>query len=109
MGTDVDDVGAICIANAMQDLGEVDILAIVHDTGFKPGVGAISSINNWYGHDDIPLWAYKGIFGEGKKGSLKYAIQNKYAEDLIENISGSIKDYDDVPTAVEVLRKTLAA
>ena len=65
MGFDVDDVGSICIANALQDLGEVDILAIVHDTGFKLGVGAISSINNWYGHDDIPLGAYKGIFADG--------------------------------------------
>jgi hypothetical protein len=69
MGMDVDDVGSICIANALQDLGEAEILAIVHDTGFRLGVGPISSINNWYGHD-IPLGAYKGIFGDGHSDGI---------------------------------------
>ena len=76
MGFDVDDVGSVCVAHALQDLGETEILAIVHDTGFKLGVGAISSLNNWYGHDDIPLGAYKGVFATNQKA---YNIQNKYA------------------------------
>ena len=63
MGFDVDDVGSVCMANALHDLGEVDILAIVHDTGFSKGVGAISSINNYYGHD-FTIGAYKGPFGD---------------------------------------------
>lgn len=82
MGMDVDDVGSICIANALQDLGEAEILAIVHNTGFKLGVGPISSINNWYGHDDIPLGAYKGVFGDGHSKGIQgnsTAIQNRYA------------------------------
>ena len=62
MGYDVDDVGAVCIANMLQDRGEAKILAIVHNTGFDLGVGAISSINHYYGHDDIPIGAYKGPF-----------------------------------------------
>ena len=70
IGFDVDDVGSICIANALQDLGEAEILAVVHDTGFKHGVGAISSINNWYGHDDIPIGAYKGVFGDGHSDGI---------------------------------------
>ena len=87
-------------------------MAIVHDTGFKRGVGAISSINNWYGNDDIPLGAYKGIFGDGHSDGVQgnsTAEQNRYAQDLISKMPGSTKDYDDVPSAVELLRKTLAA
>lgn len=87
-------------------------MAIVHDTGFKHGVGPISSINNWYGNDDIPLGAYKGVFGDGHSDGVEGNStdeQNRYAHDLIKHMPGSIKDYDDVPMAVEVLRKTLAA
>ena len=53
MGFDVDDVGAVCVANALMDNNETDIILIVHDTGFRLGVGAISSINHYYNRDDI--------------------------------------------------------
>ncbi len=32
MGFDVDDVGAVCLAHALEDAGKAKILAIVHDT-----------------------------------------------------------------------------
>jgi len=61
MGYDVDDVGAVCIAHALQDAGEANILGIVHDTGFEKGIGAVSVLNTFYGHD-IQLGAYNGVF-----------------------------------------------
>ena len=69
MGFDVDDVGAVCMANELMILGEADILAIVHDTGYKKGIGGVSAINHYYGHDSIPLGAYKGPFGEADDGT----------------------------------------
>lgn len=33
MSTDCDDVGATCIAHAMMDRGEVELIAVVHNTG----------------------------------------------------------------------------
>ena len=64
MGFDVDDVGALCVAHALADNNETDILLVVHDTGFRLGAGAISSINHFYGRDEIPIGAYKGAFGK---------------------------------------------
>jgi len=64
MGFDVDDVGSVCLGNALMDLGEADILAVVHDTGYYYGIGAVSVINHYYGHDKIALGAYKGQFGK---------------------------------------------
>ena len=52
MSTDCDDVGAVCMANALMDAGEVDLLAVVHNTGLEQGVGAVSAINAWYGRED---------------------------------------------------------
>ena len=37
MSTDCDDVGALCMAHALADLGECEILAVVHDTGALHG------------------------------------------------------------------------
>ena len=33
-GFDVDDIGAITVANALEDLGEVEIIAISHTNGY---------------------------------------------------------------------------
>ena len=63
MSIDVDDVGALCVAHALADLGEVDIRAIVHDTGYSAGVGAVAILNEYYGRPDIRLGAYRGRVG----------------------------------------------
>jgi inosine-uridine nucleoside N-ribohydrolase len=53
MGYDVDDVGAVCIANALVASQEADILAILHNVGYEKGIGGVSVINHYYGHDHI--------------------------------------------------------
>ena len=68
LGFDVDDFGAVCIANELMIRGEANILAIVHNTGYKLGIAGVSSINHYYGHDFIPLGAYKGEFGKYDDG-----------------------------------------
>ena len=60
MAFDVDDVGAVCAANALMDRGEADIIAIVHNTGYPKGIAAVAALNKWYGREDIPLGAFKG-------------------------------------------------
>ena len=38
MSVDVDDVGALCLAHALQDRNEAEILAVTHNTGLEQGV-----------------------------------------------------------------------
>ena len=54
MSTDVDDVGALCIAHELQTRGEATIAAVVHNAHLPSGVGAVSSINAYFGRADIP-------------------------------------------------------
>lgn len=68
MSTDCDDVGALCITHAMMNAGEVDLVAVVHNSGLPQGIGAVSVINHYYGRDDIPLGAYKGDFDSDLPG-----------------------------------------
>eukprot|EP00966_Prymnesium_polylepis_P075329 1747203-Prymnesium_polylepis.1 len=61
------------MAHTLADQGEANILAIVHDTGFEQGIGAVSVINAYYGRDDIPLGVYRGPVGS----PAGYAIRNR--------------------------------
>ena len=48
---DVDDVGALCIAHALHDLGEARLLAVITDTGYPAAAGAASVLSRYYAHD----------------------------------------------------------
>ena len=100
MSSDCDDVGATCMAHALMTKGEAEIVAIVHNTGLDTGVGAISTINTWYGRPDIPVGAYKGQFNAGNRGS--------YVDDLVKRFPSKIKNASQVPDALSVYRKALA-
>merc|ERR1719356_1526890 len=57
---DVDDVGAVCLANALEDNDEAKLLAVVVNTSPTHGVGVVSVLNHFYGRDSVPIGAYKG-------------------------------------------------
>lgn len=102
MGFDVDDVVAVSVANSLKAQGKADILAIVHDTGCEKGVGGISAINHWYGHDDILIGAWKGEFGKG------CANQDQYLSKVIESMPGPVTNYNQVMSGTDAYRKALA-
>ena len=60
MSIDVDDVGALCLAHALHDLGEAELLAVTLDTGNAHGIAAISAINHYFRHDSVAIGAYRG-------------------------------------------------
>ena len=109
MSIDTDDAGALCIANALHDLGEAELLAVTLDTGNAYGVAAISAINQYYGHGEIPIGAYRGDIGayehtpEGNDWTNRG--QGWYTADLARNVS---QDTRHAPDAIDVLRTTLA-
>ena len=88
MDFNVDDVGALCLAHALQDLGETELLAVVHNAGYPTAIGAVSVINHFYNRDDIPLGAFKGEFG-------RY-VGSGYVDDLVQNWPAPVKHYDQV-------------
>jgi len=97
----------VCIANALEDLGEARILAIVHNTSFDKGIGAVSTLMHHYNRDNVTLGAYKGPFGRNPQ-HLKFT-QDRYVSDLTNNYPSPVKNYTQVPTALEVYRSVLNA
>ena len=111
MGFDVDDVGAVCLANALQHENKTEVLAIVHDTGCALGIGGVSAINHFYGHDHILLGAFKGKFGSDCNTHFKGALgQNQYLSKLTDNsvFAGPVTRSTQVPNATETYRKALS-
>merc|ERR1712046_406152 len=74
----------VCLGNALMMQGKADILAVVHDTGCKLGIGGVSAINNFYGHNDIVLGAWKGQFGSDcNQHYAGTSGQNQYLSTII--------------------------
>ena len=104
-GFDVDDIGAITVANALEDLGEVEIIAISHTNGYTKGIGAVSTIMNFYGRNDVPLGAYKGPWA--RNATYGNNTADKYISDLTNNWPSPIKNSTEVLTSVQTYRKAL--
>ena len=96
---DVDDVVAICLAHALADRGEANILAIVHDAGIPEGIGAVSVLNHFYGRDDILLGAYKGEYGKDGNGNW---VRGHYVDHLVNNWDSPIRDSSQVSRVMKL-------
>ena len=81
------------MAHVLQNRGETEIKAIVHNAGIPEGIGAVSVLNHYYGRDDILLGAYKGEFGKDNSGNW---VRGSYVDDLVNNWDSPIKDSSQV-------------
>ena len=99
---DVDDVAAVCIGNALADNGEVELLATVVNTRPPKCPGVVSVLNSWYGREDVPIGSYKGA-------DLPEGEHLGYVDDLPDNFASPVKNASQVPSAVDVYRRVLAA
>lgn len=110
MGFDVDDVGAVCLANSLHVAGLAKVLAVVHNTGCTLGIGGVSAINHFYGNEDIILGAWKGHYGNNCDEHYEGTFgQNQYLATVIAKTGGPIKNASMVMTGTEAYRKALAA
>jgi inosine-uridine nucleoside N-ribohydrolase len=104
MANDCDDVGAIAVAHALADKGEVEILAMLTNRKdpSNASAGAIMSINQFYGRPDIPI-------GTAKYGGLGKPAPSPYAT-IIKNMYAKTAPNDDqMPDAISIYRKILAS
>ena len=94
LGFDVDDVGAIAVANYLADRGECEIIAIAHNTAFYEGIGGVDTIVNWYGrHGALELGAYTGPWGSA-------GGQDRYTTAIEADWPAPVRNYNDTQSAV---------
>jgi len=102
---DLDDVCAVCIANALHDRGEAELLAVVVNTTPLHCPGVISAINHHFGHDDIPIGSYKG---RDLPGLGIPADQLAYVDAIATRWPAPFHNATQVPDSIEVYRSVLA-
>eukprot|EP00948_MAST-09A_sp_MAST-9A-sp1_P002343 g2343.t1 len=109
LGFDVDDVAAVCLANELHLQSRVNLKGVLHNTGCHLGIGGVSSINHFYGNDNVSLGAYQGNFGSDCYTHFNGAFgQNQYLSKLIADVPGPITDASQVPSPVTVYREILS-
>lgn len=102
MGPDYDDVGAIAMLHAFADSGYIKILATVASTKYE-GVAAVFNVFNTYFKRSETLIAVP----KGKAVELK--DQQHWTDTLLSKHPHRIQKNDEVPDAVDLYRKVLAA
>ncbi|KLU01186.1 Inosine-uridine preferring nucleoside hydrolase [Rhodopirellula islandica] len=101
---DCDDVLALAMLHAMQDRGECELKAVTISKVNPLAAPFVDAINTFYGRGDLPIGATR----EAQRRESRYlklcktrdGDRFRYPHDLLSS--------DDAPTAVDVLRQTLA-
>jgi len=102
MGPDYDDVGAIAMLHAFADSGYIKILATVASTKYE-GVAAVFNVLNTY-------FKRPGVLiGVPKSKALELKDSQHWSDTLLLNYPHKIKKNDEVLSAIEVYRKSLAS
>ena len=121
MSIDTDDVGALCVAHALEDLGEARLLAVTHGTGLREALPAISAINRFYGREnDVPIGISSTEIGSpaatpaGRYGDeISWTNQGRgwYASTIARSFPSIYRAEPKraAPSALRVLRTVLAA
>lgn len=103
IGPDYDDVGAITLLHALANRGEAHILATLASNKYEGIAAVIDVFNTYFGRPDIPIGVPKSASGVNLKDS------QHWTDSLLAKYPHKIKYNNEVPDAVEVYRKVLAA
>jgi len=102
MGPDYDDVGAITLLHAFADSGYVKILATIASTKYE-GVGAVFNVlNTYFNRPDI-------LIGVPKGKALELKDNQHWTDTLLRNYPHKIKKNEEVLSAIEIYRRSLAS
>ncbi len=102
MGPDYDDVGAIALLHAFADSGYINILATVASTKYE-GVAAVFDVLNTY-------FRRPGLLvGVPKSKALELKDSQHWTDTLLLKYPHKIKKNDEVLSAIEVYRRSLAS
>ncbi len=103
IGPDYDDVGAVAVLHALADKGEAKPLTIIASNKNKLVVSTINILNIYFGRPDLPIGAPKAA------EAPDHGAPQKWPELLVSKYPHTIRSTDEVPDAVTLYRKILAA
>jgi len=102
MGPDYDDVGAITLLHAFSDSGYINILATVASTKYEGVAAVFNVLNTYFNRPGL-------LIGIPKGKALELKDNQHWTDTLLLKYPHKIKKNEEVLSATEVYRKTLAS
>ena len=102
MGPDYDDVGAITLLHAFADSGYIDILGTIASTKYEGVAAVFNVLNTYFKRPDL-------LIGVPKGKALELKDSQHWTDTILLNYPHKIKRNEEVLSAVDVYRKTLAS
>lgn len=102
MGPDYDDVGAIALLHALADSGQVKIMATIASTKYEGVAGVFNVLNTYFKRPGIPIGVLRGL-------AITDRDRQHWSDSLLSNYPHIIQRNRDVPDAVALYRRVLAA
>lgn len=106
IGNDCDDVMALAMIHALQSRGECELLAVTITKDHELAAPFTDCVNTFYGRGDIPIGVCRS---DVTPEAGRYNVLASETEDGSPRYPHDLTTGKDAPSAVEVLRKTLAA
>jgi inosine-uridine nucleoside N-ribohydrolase len=103
IGPDYDDVGAVAVLHALADAGEARPLAIMASNKNELVAPTIDVLDTYFGRPTLPIGAPKGADAPDR------GAPQKWPEMLVKKYPHHIHATSEVPDAVQLYRKILAA
>ena len=102
MGPDYDDVGALTLLHAFADSGYVKILATVASTKYEGVAAVFNVLNTYFNRPGL-------LIGVPKGKALELKDNQHWTDTILLKYPHKVKSNDEVLSATEVYRKTLAS
>ncbi len=105
-GPDVDDISALGMLHALMDNGEIELIAIMHNTSEDKGVAAIDAVNTYYGRPNIPIGKYDSSSDTPWDAKWGYPWWRDIGNDT-DTYGHNITGRSQVPDAVALYKSVL--
>lgn len=106
--SDVDDVGALAVANVLHHCGYASLEAVMINTGSKYGALAANAISTYYGNGDVPIGAIRPLTNETFLDTYYYKL-GEYASKVAHNFPRTLKRAEETELPVPLYRSILAS
>ena len=103
MSSNDDDAGDHAVMWAMQNRGEVKVLALIASSANNYSAPAMHAIATYYGHPEVPIGAHKGL-----TPTLENSSTSTYAQQITNEFGTPGETRFNYPDAVTVYRQALA-
>ncbi|KAI1483537.1 nucleoside hydrolase [Daldinia eschscholtzii] len=106
--SDVDDVGALAVANVLHNYGLAELRGVAINTRSKYGALAVSVVNTYFGNGDVPVATLRPLTNETFFDSRDFVL-SEYASKIAHNWPRALNDSSATPTPVEMYRRILSS